>query len=84
LKNENKPGETFVQALEDILRSPERAEKVVSISVLRAEEEARGTIFFPKKEIGFGATEDDIFDYHRYCAQFYISLPFGALAEELK
>jgi hypothetical protein len=84
LKNENKRGETFAQALEDILSSPEEAAKVRAISVLRAEEEARATIHYTKKEISFGAAQDAIFDYHRYCAQFFISLSFGDLAEELK
>jgi hypothetical protein len=84
LKNENKPGETFAQALEDVLSSPKEAPKVQTISVLRSEEEARATIHHRKKEIGFGVTQDAIFQYHRYCAQFFITLPFGDLAEELK
>ena len=54
LKNENKPGETFAQALEDILSSPKEGTKVQTISVLRSEEEARATIHHRKKEVGFG------------------------------
>lgn len=84
LKNENKPGETFAQALEDILRSPEKAAKVETLSVLRGEEDARATIHYRNREVGFGSREDDIFGYHRYYAQFFIALSFGDLAEELK
>ena len=83
LKNENKRGETFAQALEDILSSPEEGAKVQAISVLRAEESARATIHYAKKEISFGDSKDGIFDYHRYCSQFFLSVEFGRIAEEL-
>jgi hypothetical protein len=84
LKNENKPGETFAQALEDILGSPEEAAKVRAISILRAEEEARATIYYARRKISFGASEDAIYEYHRYCAEFSVSIRFGDAAEELK
>ena len=84
LKNENKPGETFAQVLEDILGSPEEAPKVRAISILRAEEEARATIHYARRKISFGASEDAIYEYHRYCAEFSVSIRFGDAAEELK
>jgi len=48
---------------------------------LRAEEEARATIHYARRKISFGESEDAIYGYHSYYAEFSIGIEFGDLAK---